>query len=101
MRFVPPVPAGGSEKFLPAVQISPFSFFVFLSLKLLKLGESDNVKVKSDSVKFWTNLMSAHGSWVFSSSCMVHTLTKFFLGQVTMHPRLQGRGTFRCIRIVK
>ena len=36
-------------------------FFVILSLKLLKLGEIDGVKVlawKSGGVKFWTNLMS-------------------------------------------
>ena len=37
------------------------SFFVFLSLKMLKLGEVDGVKFsawKSGGVKFWTNLMS-------------------------------------------
>ena len=36
-------------------------FFVCLSLKLLKLGEIDGVKLlawKSGGVKFWTNLMS-------------------------------------------
>ena len=52
MRFVHAVTAGGSVKFLPYVLISAsgvnFSifthFFVFLSLKLLKLGEIDGVK---------------------------------------------------------
>ena len=42
LEFVSAVNAGGSVKFLPAVLISPFSLiFVFLSLKLLKLGEID------------------------------------------------------------
>ena len=45
------------------LEICPFKFIVcFLSIKPLKLGEIDGVKVltrKSGGVKFWTNLMSA------------------------------------------
>ena len=46
VRFVPAVTAGGSVKFLASgVNFSIFThFFVFLSLKLLKLGEIDGVK---------------------------------------------------------
>ena len=45
-EFVHAITAGGSVKFLPAVQMSPFSliFLCFFILKLLKLGEIDGVK---------------------------------------------------------
>ena len=60
VRFVPPVTAGGN--FCQRCKFNHFhSFFVFLSVKLLKLGEIDGVKVLawiSVIVKFWTNLMA-------------------------------------------
>ena len=62
VRFVPAFTTGGSVEFVPKRKFLNFLHFcVFLSLKLLKLGEIDDVEVlawKFDIVKFWTNLMS-------------------------------------------
>ena len=46
VRFVPAVITGGSVEFLPKRKFLNFLHFcVFLSLKLLTLGEIDGVKV--------------------------------------------------------
>ena len=65
LEFVNAVTACGSVKFFASgVNFSIFThFFVFLSLKVLKLGEIDGVKFlawKSDGVKFMTNSMSGY-----------------------------------------
>ena len=88
VRFVPAVTTGGSVEFLPKRKFLNFLHFcVFLSLKLLTLGEIDGVKVlawKFGSVKFWTNLMSGqvmkHLLWSknISISLVKKKITWFF-----------------------
>ena len=81
-------PAGGSVEFLPKREFVNFLHFcVFLSLKLLKLGEIGGVEVlawKFGGVKFWTNLMSGqlmkHLLWSknISISLVKKKMTWFF-----------------------
>ena len=74
MRFVPAVTDCRRQRkiFASGVNFSIFNYFLFLSLKLFKLGEVGGVKVlasKSGSVKLSTNLMSEEAVVLFSFLC--------------------------------